>query len=155
MTIWEISEKADYIAGRHRQLQDQWHCYCNSLVQGLTLSKARLHHAMSCAAEEDLCFVLFGHFTIYVTLADAFNSHTIEYYVETKESGDKQLIAQAQLTTDGMIDGHVSNRDRQQVLEHYLEKIAPVYNRLYAAVEHDLPVSLNQLASGPGTAQLA
>ena len=47
MTIWEISEKADYIAQRHQQLQDQWHLYCNSLVQGITLSKARLHHAMS------------------------------------------------------------------------------------------------------------
>lgn len=29
-------------------------------------------------------FVLFGHFTIFVTLAESFNSHTIEYYVETK-----------------------------------------------------------------------
>ncbi|MDH7896517.1 transcriptional regulator, partial [Escherichia coli] len=53
MTIWEISEKADYIAQRHQQLQDQWHLYCNSLVQGITLSKARLHHAMSCAAQGD------------------------------------------------------------------------------------------------------
>ena len=26
----------------------------------------------------------------------------------------------AQLMADGMVDGHVSNRDRQQVLEHYL-----------------------------------
>ena len=43
MTIWEISEKADYIADRHRQQQEQWHIYCNSLVQGITLSKARLH----------------------------------------------------------------------------------------------------------------
>jgi formate hydrogenlyase regulatory protein HycA len=33
MTIWEISEKADYIADRHQQ-QEQWHIYCNSLVQG-------------------------------------------------------------------------------------------------------------------------
>ena len=39
MTIWEISEKAEYIAQRHQQLQDQWHLYCNSLVQGITLSK--------------------------------------------------------------------------------------------------------------------
>ena len=46
MTIWEISEKADYIAQRHQQLQEQWHLYCNSLIQGITLSKARLHHAM-------------------------------------------------------------------------------------------------------------
>lgn len=62
MTIWEISEKADYIAQRHQQLQDQWHLYCNSLIQGITLSKARLHHAMSCAAQGDMRFVLFGHF---------------------------------------------------------------------------------------------
>ncbi|MGG5836246.1 MULTISPECIES: formate hydrogenlyase regulator HycA [Enterobacteriaceae] len=151
MTIWEISEKADYIAQRHQQLHDQWQHYCNSLVQGITLSKARLHHAMSCTSEEDLCFVLFGHFTIYVTLADSFNSHTIEYYVETKEGG-KQRIAQAQLMVDGMVDGHVSNRDRQQVLEHYLEKIAPVYNNLYSAVEHDLPVNLEQLVSEPRSA---
>lgn len=39
MTIWEISEKADYIADRHRRYQDQWRQYCNSLVQGITLSK--------------------------------------------------------------------------------------------------------------------
>ena len=121
MTIWEISEKADYIAERHRRLQDQWRIYCNSLVQGITLSKARLHHAMSCAPDKDLCFVLFEHFTIYVTLADGFNSHTIEYYVETKDGDDKQLIAQAELTIDGKVDERISNRDREQVLEHYLE----------------------------------
>jgi len=137
MTIWEISEKADYIAQRHQQLQDQWHLYCNSLVQGITLSKARLHH-----------------FTINVTLADNFNSHTIEYHLETKD-GEKQCIAKAQLMADGMVDGHVSNRDRQQVLEHYLEKIAPVYNGLYAAVEHDLPVNLKQLMDGNASANVA
>lgn len=30
MTIWEISEKADYIAQRHRRLQDQWHIPANA-----------------------------------------------------------------------------------------------------------------------------
>ena len=39
MTIWEISEKADYIAQRHQQLQDQWHLYCNSLIQGSPCQK--------------------------------------------------------------------------------------------------------------------
>ena len=87
MTIWEISEKADYIADRHRQQQEQWHIYCNSLVQGITLSKARLHHAMSCAPDKELCFVLFGHFQVFVALAEGFNSHTIEYYVENKNCG--------------------------------------------------------------------
>ncbi len=117
MTIWEISEKADYIADRHRQQQEQWHIYCNSLVQGITLSKARLHHAMSCAPDKELCFVLFGHFQVFVALAEGFNSHTIEYYVENKNGGDKYLIAQATLAMDGTVDGRISNRSRDQVLD--------------------------------------
>lgn len=56
---------------------------------------------------------------------------------------------------DGMVDGHVSTRDRQQVLEHYLEKIAPVYNGLYAAVEHDQPINLKQLIDGKSSANVA
>ena len=145
MTIWELSEKADYIADRHRQHQEQWHTYCNSLVQGITLSKARLHHAMSCAPDKELCFVLFGHFQVYVALAEGFNSHTIEYYVETKNGDDRRLIAQATLGSDGPIDGRISNRDREQVLEHYLATIASVYDRLYEAIEQDQPVDLSHL----------
>ncbi|EJR0359307.1 formate hydrogenlyase regulator HycA [Klebsiella quasipneumoniae] len=146
MTIWEISEKADYIADRHRQQQEQWHIYCNSLVQGITLSKARLHHAMSCAPDKELCFVLFGHFQVFVALAKGFNSHTIEYYVENKGGGDKYLIAQATLAADGTVDGRISNRSRDQVLEHYLAIIATVYDRLYDAMEQDQPVDLSHLA---------
>ncbi|HCB3048119.1 TPA: formate hydrogenlyase regulator HycA [Klebsiella aerogenes] len=146
MTIWELSEKADYIADRHRQHQEQWHTYCNSLVQGITLSKARLHHAMSCAPDKELCFVLFGHFQVYVTLAEGFNSHTIEYYVESKNGDDKRLIAQATLDAEGVIDGRISNRSREAVLEHYLAIIATVYDRLYEAMERDQPVDLNHLA---------
>ncbi len=62
------------------------------------MSKARLHHAMSCAPDKELCFVLFGHFQVFVALAEGFNSHTIEYYVENKNGGDKYLIAQATLS---------------------------------------------------------
>jgi formate hydrogenlyase regulatory protein HycA len=145
MTIWEISEKADYIANRHRRQKDQWHTYCNSLVQGITLSKAHLHHAMSCTSDKDLCFVLFEHFHIAVTLAEGFNSHTIEYYVENSDGSDKQLIAQAVLSPDGQVDGVISNRNREQVLEHYLEKISPVYNGLYAAIELGQTVNLSRL----------
>ena len=145
MTISELSYKAAFIADRRRQLHKQWHTYCNSLVQGITLSKARLHHAMSCAPDKELCFVLFGHFQVYVALAEGFNSHTIEYYVESKDGGDRRLIAQATLGSDGTIDGRISNRDREQVLEHYLATIASVYDRLYEAIEQDQPVDLNHL----------
>ena len=146
MTIWEISEKADYIAGRHHQLQEAWRSYCNALVQGVTLSKARLHHAIGCAPEQQLCFLLFDHFTVYITLTGGFNGHTIEYAIANKESDDKRLIAQARLTSDGKVDGEFSVQERDKVLEHYLNKIATVYNNLYAAMEADSPVNLTTLA---------
>lgn len=79
-------------------------------------------------------------------LAEGFNSHTIEYYVENKGGGDKYLIAQATLAADGTVDGRISNRSRDQVLEHYLAIIATVYDRLYDAMEQDQPVDLSHLA---------
>ena len=40
---------------------------------------------------------------------------------------------------DGTVDGRISNRSRDQVLEHYLAIIATVYDRLYdAMVEEDI-----------------
>lgn len=53
---------------------------------------------------------------------------------------------------DGMVDGHVSNRDRASRCWSTIWKIAPVYNGLYAAVEHDLPVNLKQLMDGNASA---
>lgn len=147
MTIWEISEKADYIAGQHQRLRDEWRHYCNTLTQGITLSKARLHHAVISAPEQQLCFALFEHFILSITLAGGFNGHIIEYAITSKEGGEKRLIAQARLGCDGLIDGVISNRDREQVLEHYLSKIADVYHNLYAALEAEAPVTLTKLVT--------
>jgi len=147
MTIWEISEKADYIAGHHQRLRDEWRHYCNTLTQGITLSKARLHHAIGSAPEQELCFVLFEHFTLSITLAGGFNGHIIEYAIGSKDGGEKRLIAEARLGCDGKIDGVISNRDREQVLEHYLSKIAGVYNNLYSALETAAPVTLTTLVT--------
>ena len=52
------------------------------------------------------------------------------------------------MTIDGKVDERISNRDREQVLEHYLEKIATVYDSLYTAVENNMPVNLSQLIEG-------
>ncbi|AVR05632.1 formate hydrogenlyase regulator HycA [Pluralibacter gergoviae] len=147
MTIWEMSEKADYIADRHRRQQKLWHSYCNSLVQGITLSKARLHHAVSGAPSEGVSFVLFEHFIIHVTLDAGFNSHTIHYSLATRDGDERQPIGQAHLGSDGTVDDGVNCHDREQVLAHYLDKIEPVYQRLYDALENDRPVRLAQLMS--------
>ena len=146
MTIWEISEKADYIADRTQATPDAATHVCVRRSQGLTVPRASLHPARTGAPDKELFFVLFGHFQVFVALAEGFNSHTIEYYVENKNGGDKYLIAQATLAMDGTVDGRISNRSRDQVLEHYLAIIATVYDRLYDAMEQDQPVDLSHLA---------
>ncbi len=44
-----------------------------------------------------------------------------------------------------MIDGKFNILYREQVLDHYLEKIAGVYDSLYTAFENNVPVNLSQL----------
>lgn len=145
MTIWELSEKAEYIADRHQQLHDQWQHYCNTLTQAITLSKAKLHHAVGCNPDDDLRFFLFDHFVIRIGLAEGFNSQVIEYFVETRDGDQKTLIARSRLEQNGMIDSIVANRDRNAVLEHYLEKIGPVYDCLYRAIHDDVPLRMSDL----------
>ncbi|AIR60059.1 formate hydrogenlyase regulator HycA [Klebsiella sp. Ap-873] len=145
MNIWELSEKAEYIADKHQRLLSQWHLYGNTLIQGITLSKAKLHHAVGCNPDESLRFFLFDHFVIQINLAEGFNSHTIEYSIELRDGSDNVLIAKATIDDDGLIDNAVSNRDREKVLEHYLELIRPVYDSLYLAVQQNTPLSMTLL----------
>lgn len=145
MTIWELSEKAEYIADRHHQLQEQWHTYCNTLIQAITLSKARLYHAVGCSPDEDLRFVLFDHFVMHIAPEKGFNSHTIEYTLSTRDSDERVLVARAELGHTGQLDNTINIRDRQQVLDHYLGKISSVYESLYQAIHDDTPLNVKSL----------
>ncbi len=51
-----------------------------------------------------------------------------------------------------MIDGKVNIRDREQVLEHYLEKNRWRLRQLYTAIENNVPVNLSQLVKGQSPA---
>jgi len=145
MNIWELSEKAEYIADRHECLLSQWRYYVNTLIQGITLSKAKLYHVLDSTPDESLRFFLFDHFAIQINLAECFNSHTIEYAIELRDGSDKLLIAKATIDDDGLIDNAISNRDREKVLDHYLELIRPVYDSLHLAVQQNTPLSMTLL----------
>lgn len=145
MDIWELSEKAEYIADKRQRLLSQWRRYRNTLIQEITQSKAKLHHTMGCSADESLRFFLFDHFVIRINLAEGFNSHTIEYAIELRDGSDKILIAKAILDDDGFINNDFSNRDREKVLGHYLELMCPVFDTLYLAVQQNIPLSMTLL----------
>jgi len=142
MNIWELSEKAEYIADKNQRLQAQWHQYGNTLIRGITLSKAKLHHSVGCTQDESLSFSLFEYFTVHISMARGFNNHAIEFVLSQPESGDKVLIAKATIDEEGLIDNSISNRDCDKILDHYLEKIRPVYECLYRAVHENTPLSM-------------
>lgn len=145
MDIRELSDKAAYIADKHQRLQAQWKQYGNALVQGITLAKARLHHTIACTPGDGLRFFLFEHFVIHIQPGKGFNNHRIEYFLALPDGSDKLLIGHANIDDDGCIDNTFSNRDREQVLTHYLELIQPIYDSLYLAVHENTPVSMERL----------
>ncbi|EKM0365075.1 formate hydrogenlyase regulator HycA [Cronobacter turicensis] len=145
MILSELSQKAEFIADRHRALQTHWHTYCNTLVQAITLSRQKLHHSLGCEPQNGLCFFLFEHFAIRVEQAEGFHSRTINYLIARRDGSEETLLATAQLDAKGMLDGAVDIRDRERVLAHYLDKIGALYDGLYDAVQHDTPLHISEI----------
>ena len=142
MDIWALSEKAELIASKQQCLLKHWRQYCNTLTQGITLSKAKLYLVVSCDSDDGLHLRLFDSFVIHIRLSDGFNSHTIEYILEQCDGGNKVLIASAIMDDEGRIDNIIDNNNCEQVLEHYLRLIHPVYDGLYQTIDKHTPLSL-------------
>ncbi|EOC1313894.1 formate hydrogenlyase regulator HycA [Cronobacter turicensis] len=145
MILSELSQKAEFIADRHRALQTHWHTYCNTLVQAITLSRQKLHHSLGCEPQNGLCFFLFEHFAIRVEQAEGFHCRTINYLIARRDGSEETLLATAQLDAKGMLDGAVDIRDRERVLAHYLDKIGALYEGLYDAIQHDTPLHISEI----------
>ena len=145
MILSELSQKAEFIADRHRALQTHWHTYCNTLVQAITLSRQKLHHSLGCEPQNGLCFFLFEHFAIRVEQAEGFHCRTINYLVARRDGSEETLLATAQLDAKGLLDGVVDIRDRERVLAHYLDKIGALVDGLYDAVQQDTPLRISEI----------
>lgn len=146
MILSDLSKKADFIAARHRLLQTHWHQYGNTLVQAITLSRPRLHLTVNCDPAQGLSFWLFDHFQIHINPAEAFNSHTLCYRLENRDGSEGVSLGDAHLGDDGLLDSAVNIHDRDAVLEHFLLKISPLYDRISRAVEHGEDLPLGSLA---------
>ncbi|MBR9956829.1 formate hydrogenlyase regulator HycA [Cronobacter sakazakii] len=145
MILSELSQKAEFIADRHRALQTHWHTYCNTLVQAITLSRQKLHHSLGCEPQNGLCFFLFEHFAIRVEQAEGFHCRTINYLIARRDGSEETLLATAQLDAKGLLDGVVDIRDRERVLAHYLDKIGALVDGLYDAVQQDMPLRISEI----------
>ena len=145
MILSELSQKAEFIADRHRALQTHWHTYCNTLVQAITLSRQKLHHSLGCEPQNGLCFFLFEHFAIRVEQAEGFHCRTINYLIARSDGSEETLLATAQLDAKGLLDGVVDIRDRERVLAHYLDKIGALVDGLYDAVQQDTPLRISEI----------
>ena len=145
MILSELSQKAEFIADRHRALQTHWHTYCNTLVQAITLSRQKLHHSLGFEPQNGLCFFLFEHFAIRVEQAEGFHCRTINYLIARRDGSEETLLATAQLDAKGLLDGVVDIRDRERVLAHYLDKIGALVDGLYDAVQQDTPLRISEI----------
>lgn len=141
-TLSELTSKADYIASRNHLLKSQWHTYQNSLIQAVNALNKKINHDFICGEGDDVRFTLFNHFTVSIHLSDEFFSRDIIYSLNIAPPAEAPCFtafAQATLSEDGCIDDIII-RDKQAVLEHYLNKIAAIYQCLFDALQTNQPI---------------
>ena len=142
-TLSELTSKADYIASKNSHLKSQWRTYQNSLTQAVTHSNNKINHEFSCGENQDIRFTLFNHFCISIHLSDDFYSQDIVYSLNMAQSGEEpdfQTFAHATLSEEGRVDGGVDIKDKNAVLEHYLNKISAIYQCIFDSLKSNHPI---------------
>jgi len=143
-TLSELTTKADYIASKNSHLKSQWRTYQNSLIQAITHSNKKINHEFSCGEEDqDIRFTLFNHFAVSIQLSEDFYSQDIVYSLnmaQVSDDEDFQPFAHARLTEEGKVDGSVDIKDKNAVLEHYLNKISAIYQCIFDSLQNNQPV---------------
>jgi len=142
-TLSELTSKADYIASKNNHLKSQWRTYQNSLIQAITTSNKKINHEFTCGEEQDIRFTLFNHFAVSIHLSDDFYSQDIIYSLNMAPANEEpvfKVFAHARLSEDGHLDAVVDIRDKNAVLEHYLNKISAIYQCLFDSLHNNQPV---------------
>jgi formate hydrogenlyase regulatory protein HycA len=142
-TLSELTTKADYIASKNSHLKSQWRTYQNSLIQAITNSNKKINHEFICGEDQDIRFTLFNHFTISIHLRDDFYSQDIVYSLNMAHSGEEPdflAFAHATLSEESRVDGAVDIKDKNAVLEHYLNKISAIYQCIFDSLKSNQPI---------------
>lgn len=141
-TLSELSSKADYIANRNHQLKAQWHSYQNSLIQAISAKNKKINHELIYSEGDDIRFALFNHFIISIRLSDDFFSRDILYSINIASPDAParfSTFAHAKLNEQGTVDA-IPIGDKPAILDHYLNKIAAIYQCLFDALQGNQPI---------------
>lgn len=142
-TLSELTSKADYIASKNSHLKSQWRTYQNSLIQAVTNSNKKINHEFSCGEDQDIRFMIFNHFCVRIQLSDDFYSQDIVYSLNMAHTGEDpefKAFAHATLNEEGKVDGTVDIRDKNAVMDHYLNKISAIYQCIFDSLKNHQPI---------------
>lgn len=139
----ELVDKAAYIVSKKKHLNAQFHAYQNSLIQALSGAKSHLNHDIVVNEARDIRFLLFNHFTVSIQLDEGFYSRTISYRFNTAPATSEPIFvtfAQATLSEEGYLNESVDIRNKHEVLEHYLNNVAIIFQSLFDAIQNNQPI---------------
>ncbi|WP_370553193.1 formate hydrogenlyase regulator HycA [Edwardsiella tarda] len=156
MKVSELTEKSLFIHNKNEKLMAQWATYKSSLIKATTSSRLKIFHEFSCGDGDSVNFTVFDHFMVEIRLAGEFYSKTIQYGLRLDTGDEARFVelGRASFDDEGMLDGRVNNRDRDGVLEHYLERIQSLYDTLYHAMQDTRPLNEVLLARWGATASV-
>lgn len=143
-TLNDLVAQSEYIADKKCRLENQWHSYHSTLIRAVTLSNKKINHQFTCSIDNDIRFKLFNHFTVCIHLDNGFYNQNIAYRINLNDASEAEqflTFAHATLDENNKIDEQIDINNQQEVFQHYLNKIQPIYQCIFDALQSKQPIT--------------
>lgn len=111
------------------KMDKYWNSYVQILLKKITLSERTYHHQIVSCHSNKLVISVFNYLQLEVIRLSAFGPVNIEYRTLIQDT--HPVIAQTSfIDSCGLLDGSIPHNDQEQVFQHYLNKLQPLYDYL-------------------------
>lgn len=131
-----LDEKAALIHDCKNKMDKLWNVYTMDLLKSITATERLYHHQIVPYQKGHLMINFFGKVGLDIVRSECFGKIRLDYRIAAEEFKDISL-APAHIDSSGLLDASVPIESRQEVFNHYLRKIEPIYDRMLALSRGD------------------
>ncbi|QHM73074.1 Formate hydrogenlyase regulatory protein HycA [Mixta intestinalis] len=124
-----LAEKAEIINSEKKKMDRLWNAYVMELIKGITSTESLYHHHVVPYQKGQLLVEVFGNVYVKIIRYGTFGSIKVQYQVESEELGPIE-IPPTNIYRQGVVDDGILLSDKDQIFEHYLQKLQVIYNHI-------------------------
>lgn len=131
-----LDKKAALIYTCKNNMDKLWNVYTMDLLKSITATERLYHHQIVPYQKGHLMINFFGKISLDIIRTESFGKIRLDYHITPAEFNDIALPP-AHIDSNGMLDASIPVTNREEVFNHYLQKIEPIYDRMLALSRGD------------------